>query len=64
MSYKDICQAWVDERKYEDDDGMFYVDDGEVSVEGMEGPYTEEEIDDILWRRATDGEAIESCMVY
>ncbi len=66
MGYKEICAAWVEEHKFEevDDDGadMLYIsDDG---GETLEGPYSEEEADEILWRRATNGEAVEHLMVY
>ena len=57
MSYKEICFSWVEHHKYEDDEGRFYILDS-LGNPGEE-PYTEPEIDDILWDRAVSGEAAE-----
>ena len=57
----EIEARWVEGHKYETDDGLFISDDG---GETLEGPYSEEEADEILWARAIDGEAVEALMVY
>ena len=51
-----ICADWVEEHKFETDEGLFISDDG---GETLDGPYSEEAADDILWDRAVSGEAIE-----
>lgn len=56
MGYKEMCFNWVEEHKWEEDNGFFITDD---NAETFDGPYTEEEIDDILWERAVNGEALE-----
>lgn len=56
MTYKDRLQNWIDERKFEEDNGTWWiVEPGEPILTAQdlkEGPYTEEQIDDILWKRA------------
>ena len=55
MSLKDLCIDWVEERLFENDDGTF-----EIMMDPMdkncqpEGPYTEDEALEILWRRAPE----------
>ncbi len=52
MSHKDRCQAWVEERKWKNDDGSWQIYD---PVDGLLEDHvfsTEEEIDNVLWGRA------------
>ena len=60
MSQSDYYLEQVERRKYEDDVGRWWIDDtaGDSCVDEMEGPYTEEEIDQILWGRALSGDFI------
>ena len=54
MGMKEMCFDWVEERKTTDEDGNFWIQDPNTG-EILEGPYTEEEIDDILWNRSSEG---------
>ena len=55
MSYKERCYNWVEARKMEDSDGLWWEVEPESDTK-LEGPYkTEQEIDDVLWKMALDG---------
>lgn len=53
MSYKDRLAEWVEEQKYEHNDGTFSICDP-FTGEREKEVYTEEEIDAILWDRACE----------
>lgn len=51
MSYKDMCQDYVDARSSEEDDGWWAVDP--YSFKHIEGPFhTESELNGHLWKEA------------
>lgn len=57
MSHKDMCQAWVEERKHENNDGTWQICepyDGELEDRVFS---TEEEIDSVLWDRVFEIDA-------
>ena len=59
MTYKDRLANWVERHKFEEvsKDG---VDRLYISYDGgktLEGPYTEEEANDILWEKAMELDA-------
>ena len=53
----DFYLAWVEQHKYEDDEGHWWCTDGDTLIDG---PYTEEEVDKVLWAAALDGDATPS----
>lgn len=51
----DYYASWVELHKFEGDDGRWWRTENEVPIEG---PYTEEELDKILWDAALAGDAL------
>ncbi len=58
MSMSDYYAEWVERHKEEDGEGGWWITDGED--ERIEGPFSEEDIDIILWDRAVSGDALSS----
>ncbi len=58
---KDLMIKWVEEHKYEHEDGTWsWAQDGEVHPERTERYATEEELDEVLWNYIVDN-AEECC---
>ena len=55
MSLSDWYAAWVERHKHEDAEGCWWWTENGVPIEG---PYTEEELDKILWDAALAGDAM------
>ena len=52
MTNKDRLQAWVEARKWENDDGTWQIYDPFTSVVEEQVFPTEEDIDKVLWKYA------------
>ena len=53
----DFYASWVERHKHEDKEGRWWwTECGDL----IHGPYTEEELDRVLWQAALDGDAIPS----
>lgn len=53
----DFYAEWVERHKEEDREGGWWItDEGDPT----DGPYTEDDIDAILWEQALDGDALPS----
>lgn len=57
MSLSDYYGSWVERHKHEDNEGRWWWTENEVPIDG---PYTEEELDKVLWEMALDGYACPS----
>ena len=57
MSQSDYYGSWVERHKHEDEEGRWWRTENEVPVDG---PYTEEKLDEVLWEMALDGDAMPS----
>jgi hypothetical protein len=62
MSQSDYYLDQVESRKHEDASGRWWIDPSGGSTpvlqDNLEGPYTEDEIDAILWPQALAGDFI------
>ncbi len=53
MNHKDICINYVEARKFEEEDGWWWIEPH--SGDHIEGPFpSEEKLDDVLWPYALD----------
>ena len=55
MSMSDYCGSWVERHKHEDEEGRFWRTENDVPIDG---PYTEEELDRLLWDAVVAGDAM------
>lgn len=53
MDHKEMCMAYVECRKLEHGNGLWSICEPHTGV-AIEGPYTEEKVDEILWDRALE----------
>jgi len=49
MDHKEVCLSWVEERKFEGDDGKWYVNEYGELKDSFDD---EDALDDYLWTRA------------
>lgn len=59
MTYKDLLHSWVEDRKWENDDGTWQIYD---PFDGLMEDHiflTEKQIDEVLWSRAMKLDATE-----
>lgn len=57
MSLSDFYGSWVERHTFEDDRGGWWRTENDVPIDG---PYTEEELVNLLWDMALAGDAIPS----
>ena len=55
MSMSDYCGSWVERHKHEDEEGRFWRTENDVPIDG---PYTEEELNKVLWAAVVAGDAM------
>ena len=59
MTYKDLLQSWVEDRKWENNDGTWQIYDPNGGLMEDHIFPTEKQIDEVLWSRAMKLDATE-----